>query len=124
MYQRALQEKGKAQGLDHTSTLDTISNFGALYAEQGRLHEAEKMYQLALQGYEKAFGLEYVARYRPALNTISNLGDLFAAQGHPDEAQEMYSIACTGFQALLGPSSNEYQLTERKITFLDTTQGK
>ena len=124
MYQRALQGKEKAQGLDHTSTLDTVSNFAAFYAEQGKLHEAEKMYQRALQGYEKAFGLEYVARYRPALNTISNLGDLLATQGHPDEAKELYSRACTGFQALLGPSSNEYQLTERKIIYLDTTQGK
>ena len=82
------------------------------------------MYQRALRGYEKALGLENVARYRPALNTIWSLGDLFAAQGHLDKAKEMYSRAFTGFQALLGSSSNECQLIERSIASLDATQGK
>jgi hypothetical protein len=51
-----------------------------LYKSQSKLDEAERMYQRALQGYEKSLGLENVARHRPALNTISNLGDLFATQ--------------------------------------------
>jgi tetratricopeptide (TPR) repeat protein len=54
MYQRALQGYEKAWGLDHTSTLDTVNNLGSLYADLGRLDEAEKMYQRATQGYEKA----------------------------------------------------------------------
>jgi Tetratricopeptide repeat len=49
---------------------------GVLYADQGKLDEAEKMYRRALQGYEKALGLENVARYRPALKTIRNPGVL------------------------------------------------
>jgi tetratricopeptide (TPR) repeat protein len=101
-----------------------VNNLGLLYADRGKLDGAEKMYQRALQGYEKALGLENVARHRPALITIWNLGDLFAAQGHLDKAKEMYSRACTGFQALLGPSSNECQLLERDIASLDATQGK
>jgi tetratricopeptide (TPR) repeat protein len=51
MYQRALQEREKAWGPDHTSTLNTVGN---LYANQGKLDEAEEMYQRALQGREKA----------------------------------------------------------------------
>jgi len=97
---------------------------GILYKSQGKLDEAEKMYQRALQGYEKALGLENIARHRPALNTIWNLGELSAAQGYLDKAKEMYSRAFTGFQALLGSSSNECQLIERKIASLDATQGK
>jgi tetratricopeptide (TPR) repeat protein len=97
---------------------------GLLYKSQGKLYEAEKMYQQVLQGYEKAQGLENVARYRPALNTIWNLGDLFAAQGYLDKAKEMYSRAGTGFQALLGPYSNECKRIERSIASLNTTQGK
>jgi tetratricopeptide (TPR) repeat protein len=54
MYQRALQGKEKAWGLEHTSTLNTVNNLGVLYKDLGRLNEAEKMYQRALQGYEKA----------------------------------------------------------------------
>ena len=54
MYQRALQGREKAEGPEHTSTLDTVNNLGILYVDQGKLVEAEQMYQRALQGYEKA----------------------------------------------------------------------
>jgi hypothetical protein len=32
---------------DHISTLDTVNSLGILYANLGRLEEAEKMYQRA-----------------------------------------------------------------------------
>jgi hypothetical protein len=82
------------------------------------------MYQRALQGYEKAVGLENVARYQPALMTISNLGSLFAALGHLAEAKEMYTRACTGYRAFLGPSSDQCQRLESDIASLDPMQGK
>jgi hypothetical protein len=44
MYQRALQGKEKAWGLEHILTLDTINNLGLLYKDQGKLVEAEQMY--------------------------------------------------------------------------------
>ena len=77
-----------------------------------------------VQGYEKVLGLENAARRRPVLKLICNLGGLFTAQGHLDKAKEMYSRGLTGLQALLGPSSEDCQLIERKIAFLDATQGK
>jgi hypothetical protein len=43
MYVRALRGMDKAWGLEHTSTLDTINNLGLLYADQGKMAEAEKM---------------------------------------------------------------------------------
>jgi tetratricopeptide (TPR) repeat protein len=46
----------KAWGPEHTSTLDTVNNLGNLYANQGKLAEAEAMYQRALDGYEKTLG--------------------------------------------------------------------
>jgi hypothetical protein len=36
---------------------------GVLYADQGKLDKAEKMYQRALQGYEKALGADNVTTY-------------------------------------------------------------
>jgi Tfp pilus assembly protein PilF len=48
MYQRALQSKEKAWGPEHTSTLNTVNNLANLYADQGKLVEAEQMYQQAL----------------------------------------------------------------------------
>jgi tetratricopeptide (TPR) repeat protein len=46
----------KAFGPDHTSTLQTVGNLGNLYADQGRLKEAEELYKRALKGMEKALG--------------------------------------------------------------------
>ena len=44
MYIRALTGYEKALGRDHTSTLDTVNNLGNLYADQGKLAEAERIY--------------------------------------------------------------------------------
>lgn len=54
-----------------------LNNLGLLYANQGKLDEAKKIYERALQGIEEAFGLENVEKYRPTFNTIENIGDLY-----------------------------------------------
>lgn len=59
---------------------------GNLCADQGKLAEAEKMYQRALQGYEKALGLEHTS----TLAAVNNLGLFYADQGKLDEAEKMY----------------------------------
>jgi hypothetical protein len=41
MYERALRGKEGALGPTHTSTLDTVNNLGILYADLGKLSEAE-----------------------------------------------------------------------------------
>ena len=56
MYIRALSGYKKALGADHTSTLSTINNLGALYWNQGRLFEAEQMCLRALTGFRKSLG--------------------------------------------------------------------
>jgi tetratricopeptide (TPR) repeat protein len=54
MYLRALQGYEKALNLERASTyapsLNTVNNLGLLYADLGRLDEAEKTYQRALEG--------------------------------------------------------------------------
>jgi Tfp pilus assembly protein PilF len=50
------------------------------------LEEAEKMYQRALQRYEKAWEPEHTS----TLNTVNNLGLFYADQGKMDEAEKMY----------------------------------
>src|SRR6267378_5826558 len=52
-----------------------LYGLGLLYADQGKLDEAEKMYQRALQGYEK--GLDHTS----ALETVNRLGNLYSSQG-------------------------------------------
>ncbi len=56
------------------STLNTVNNLGLLYADQGKMAEAEEMYMRALRGYEKAWGLECTS----TLDTVNNLGYLYA----------------------------------------------
>ena len=56
-YLRALAGKEKAWGPDHTSTLKTVNNLGALYSDQDKMAEAEAMYLRALAGFEKAWVL-------------------------------------------------------------------
>jgi tetratricopeptide (TPR) repeat protein len=87
MYQRALQGTEKALGVEHTSTLDTVHNLGDLYADQGKLVEAEQMYQRALQGTEKALGAEHTS----TLDTVHSLGLLYTDQGKLVEAEQMLS---------------------------------
>jgi tetratricopeptide (TPR) repeat protein len=75
-----------------------LHNFGDAFARQGRRDEAEKMYQRALQGYEKAWGPEHIS----TLSTVNNLGLLYADLGRLDEAEKMYQRALQGFEKRLG----------------------
>jgi len=50
MYELALQGREEALGPKHMLTLDTVNNLGILYKNQGKLAEAEQMYNRALQG--------------------------------------------------------------------------
>ena len=76
-----------------------------LYADQGKLEEAEKMYQRALQGYEKVLGPKLVSTYIPALNAAQNLAYLYQLMGRTDEAREMFSRALRGLESVLGASN-------------------
>lgn len=56
MLQRALAGYEKALGSDHTSTLNIVNNLGNLFAVKGKLDEAERMNQRALQGCQRIYG--------------------------------------------------------------------
>ncbi len=47
MYLLAVAGREKALGWEHKSTLNTVHNLGSLYADLGRLEEAEQMYSRA-----------------------------------------------------------------------------
>jgi tetratricopeptide (TPR) repeat protein len=66
---------------------------GILYKSLGWLDEAEKMYQQALQGYKKAWGLEHTLTF----NTANNLGILYKNLGRLDKAEKMYQRALDGY---------------------------
>ncbi|EED23389.1 kinesin light chain, putative [Talaromyces stipitatus ATCC 10500] len=81
----------------------TVSNLGGLYTDQGKLKEAETMYQRALTGYEKALG----PGHSSTLVIVNNLGNLYRDQGKPKEAETMYQRALAGFEKACDP--NDYQ---------------
>jgi Tetratricopeptide repeat len=56
-------------GAGHISRLDTANNIGLLYGNQGKMEEAEAMYLRALQGKEKAWGVEHTS----TLETVSSI---------------------------------------------------
>jgi tetratricopeptide (TPR) repeat protein len=80
------------------SLTGAFHNLGALYADQGKLDKAEEMYERALQGYEKALGLDHTS----TLDTVNNLGILYKDQGKLDEAEEMYQRALQGYEKRFG----------------------
>ncbi|KAH8744290.1 putative kinesin light chain, partial [Hyaloscypha finlandica] len=73
-------------GAEYPSTLDTVSNLGILYADQGKLAEAEKIYEQTLQGYEMALG----AKHPSTLDIVNNLPIVYVNQGRHGEAEKMY----------------------------------
>ena len=74
-----------------------LHNLGDLYADQGKLAEAEKMYIRALQGKEEALGPKHTS----TLDTVNNLGNLYADQGKLAEAEKMYIRALQGYEDAL-----------------------
>lgn len=77
--------------IDDTFYLHGLHNLGLLYSDQGKLAEAEAMYQRALAGYEKALGPEHTS----TLRTVNNLGLLYRDQGKRAEAEAMYQRTLT-----------------------------
>jgi tetratricopeptide (TPR) repeat protein len=65
-----------------------------VYRKQGKLKEAEEMYQRALAGCEKVLGPDHTS----TLLTVNNLGDLYYDQDKLREAEERYEQALAGYE--------------------------
>ncbi|QKX60478.1 uncharacterized protein TRUGW13939_07623 [Talaromyces rugulosus] len=82
-----------------TSDIDIRGAFygiGNLYVNQGKLNEAEDMYQRALAGHENALGSDH-------LRTLNNLGVLYFDQGKLEKAEEIYQSVLVGHKKILDP---------------------
>jgi tetratricopeptide (TPR) repeat protein len=93
---------------------------GYLYASQGKLAEAEQMYQRALLGTEKALGAEHIS----TLDTVNNLGNLYRDQGKLAEAEQMYRRALLGTEKALGAEHTSTLDTINNLGNLYRDQGK
>ena len=95
-------------------------NLGNMFSVHGRLDEAEKMYQRALQGYEKAWGPEHTS----TLDTVNNLGLLYADLGRLDEAEKMYQRALQGYEKAWGPEHTSTLDTVNNLGLLYADLGR
>ncbi|EED12227.1 kinesin light chain, putative [Talaromyces stipitatus ATCC 10500] len=86
---------------DDVSVWSAFHSLGNLYSDQGKLKEAETMYQRALAGYEKALGPDHTS----TSDTVNNLGALYAVQGKLKDAETMYQRALAGFEKACGPDN-------------------
>ncbi|KAL9134141.1 MAG: hypothetical protein Q9175_004673, partial [Cornicularia normoerica] len=93
---------------------------GILYLQQGKLAEAESMYQRAWTGYEKAFGPDHIS----TLSTVNNLGVIYRQQGKLTEAESMNQLAWTGREKALGPDHISTLETVHNLGNLYSDQGK
>jgi tetratricopeptide (TPR) repeat protein len=83
---------GKERVIEASVRPGHFHNLGYLLDDEDR-QRAEKMYQRALQGYEKAWGPEHTS----TLDTVNNLGILYKELGRLDEAEKMYQRALDGY---------------------------
>ncbi|KAF2678494.1 FabD/lysophospholipase-like protein [Lentithecium fluviatile CBS 122367] len=93
---------------------------GILYADQGKLGEAEKMYMRALQGKEEALGPNHTS----TLDTVNNLGLLYTNQGKLGEAEKMYMRSLQGYEEALGPDHTSTLDTVNNLGILYVNQSK
>jgi tetratricopeptide (TPR) repeat protein len=111
---------GIAGQADNVSMSDSMHNLGILYYDQGKLAEAEKMYQRALQGYEKALGAEHTS----TLLAVNDLGAIYYVQGKLAEAEKMHQRALQGYEKALGAEHTSTLHAVHNLGLLYKTQGK
>jgi tetratricopeptide (TPR) repeat protein len=97
-----------------------FNGLGNLYSDQGKLREAEEMYQRALAGCEKALGLDHIF----TLDSVNNLGILYCGQGNLKKAEEMYQRALAGCEKALGPDHISTLGSVNNLGNLYRDQGK
>jgi len=95
LYGQTLHEFEQAFGPEHASTLLMAAITARVYERDDKLDKAEKMYQRALQGSEKALTPEdtYI---------LDLIGQLYILHGRLRDAEDMYQCALQGYEKALG----------------------
>lgn len=101
-------------------------DLGILYHTQGKLTQAEQMYQAALKGFEKALGPDHT----PTLDVVNYLGFIYMLQGKVTEAEQIFQRVMKGYKKAFGlehtsiidmfNALGSLYLTQRKLTQADS----
>ncbi|KAL6406436.1 Nucleoside phosphorylase [Ilyonectria robusta] len=105
--------------LDYKAVV-ALGSLGILYTDQGRLQDAEAMYQRALDSKEKAWGPDHIS----TLHTVNNLGSLYADQGRLQDAEAMYQRALHSKEKAWGPDHKSTLSTVNNLGNLYQNQGR
>jgi len=97
-----------------------FDNRGVPYGNQGKLAEAEQMYQRALPRREKVPGPNHTS----TLDTVNNLGNLYLNQGRLAKAERMYQRALAEREKALGQDHTSTLDTVNNRGLLYKNQGK
>ncbi|KAF9887507.1 hypothetical protein FE257_010085 [Aspergillus nanangensis] len=115
MYQQLISRKTRVLGHEHISTLDTTHNLGIIYYAQGRLEEAEEI-------YERVLSLSPDHGFLP--NTVSNLAHVYRSRGKLEDAEKMYQQALRDQEKTLGPDDLSTLATVHSLGQIYVDQGK
>ncbi len=117
---RVWNEENKGSDNIEDCVLQFHANLGSLCRAQGKLTEADSMYQRALIGREKALGRDHTS----TLDTVNNLGNLYRDQGKLSEAELMYQRALIGYEKVFEQDQTSTLDTVNNLGVLYWTQGK
>ena len=84
--------------------------------------DAEKMYQRALEGYEKALGPDNILSYVPALHNAYSYGMLFEDKGCLSDAKLMYTRALRGYKLVFGTNYRWFWAAQERLKDLETSE--
>ncbi len=107
------EELAKKEPFFNTCVATTLNNLGALLARMGRVAEAKKRFECALEIRERLLGgaPKNVTYQSDVAMTLNNLGNLLADMGRVDEAKKQFECALEIRERLLGgaPKNVTYQ---------------
>ncbi|KAL8296146.1 hypothetical protein RB600_001572 [Gaeumannomyces tritici] len=119
-YMGDIGKAGHQGKFEDISVIYALHSLADLYSDQGRLAEAEALYERALQGCEKAFGPDHTS----TLDTVNNLAILYSDQGRLAEAEALYERALQGCEKAFGPDHTSTLDTVNNLAILYSDQGR
>jgi tetratricopeptide (TPR) repeat protein len=106
---------------DHNQQyIEDLVRLGWLLSDQGKLKEAEIIFQRALDSREKVLGPEHVS----TLDIVHNLGNVYAKQDKLKEAMFMHQRALQGYEKVAGPNHSSTLHTVHDLGNLYHNQGE
>ena len=116
----ALPELEHWFGPDHPYVARTLHGLGVVYQAQGRLDEAQRLYQRALAIWEKHPG----AGVLDAATVKASLGAIYTHQGYYVKAEALLKSAVATRERVLGPQNADVSAVRSNLGFLYGSQGR